>query len=98
MKLSAADIAQLGQYMSTLVNQQHVKSHSTVGMLLDRDSVRFAFSALCLPDHGKTPLSIVVVTPSLKWRTGTAVQRGVCIAMCLLQKLSMNRMVVDESL
>ena len=98
VKLVPSDIAQLAQYMSTLVNGEHLRERSTVGILLDKDALHFAFSALCLPDEGKTPLPIVVISPSLKWRVGTAVQRGACISLCVLQNFTINRVVVDEVL
>ena len=94
-KLSIKDMSQLAQYMATLVNGIHTKPKTTVGLLLDQDTVQFAFSALCLPAT-YTPLSIVLVSPPLRWRSGTAVDRGVCIALCLLQKLTVKRVSVDE--
>ena len=93
--LSIKDMSQLAQYMATLVNGIHTKPKTTVGLLLDQNTVRFAFSALCLPATN-TPLSIVLVSPPLKWRSGTAVDRGVCIALCMLQKLTVKRVSVDE--
>ena len=92
VKLVPSDIAQLAQCMSTLVNGEHLRERSAVGILLDKDSLHFAF------DEGKTPLPIVVISPSLKWRDGTAVQRGACISLCVLQNLAMNHVVVDEVL
>ena len=88
-------MSQLAQYMATLVNGIHTKPKTTVGLLLDQDTVQFAFSALCLPATN-TPLSIVLVSPPLRWRSGTAVNRGVCIALCLIQKLTVKRVSVDE--
>ena len=57
-------------YISTLVNGEHLKGKATVGVLLDKDSVQFVFSTLCLlarwPDDQMTAHPIVMVSPLLK--------------------------------
>ena len=66
-KLVQSYIAQLAQYMSTLVNGTHLKGRATAGVLLDKDSVQFAFSILCLADEQKTALPIIIISPTINW-------------------------------
>ena len=51
-KLVQSDIAQLAQYMSTLVNGTHLKGRATAGVL-----IRTQFSAFCASRMGKRPPS-----------------------------------------
>ena len=98
VKMEPADMSQLSQYMSTMINGKYISNNVTQGVLLDETLVQFAFSALCLDKEGKCiPLPIVLLSPPLKWREGTALDRSVCIGICLLHNLQKKRMsVCDE--
>ena len=97
VKMEPSDMAQLSQYMSTMTNGKYISSNVTQGVLLDETLVRFAFSALFLDKEGKCiPLPIVLISPPLKWRERTALDRGVCIGICLLHSLQMERMSVSK--
>ena len=57
-----------------------------MGLAVDESFVRFAFSMFSFHMKGKdVPLPLVLISPSLLWRIGTAIQRSTCIAMCMLQ-------------
>ena len=97
VKMEPADMSQLSQYMSTMTNGKYISSNVTQGILLDETLVQFAFSALCLDKEGKCiPLPIVLLSPPLKWRERTALDRGVCIGICLLHSLQMKRKSVCD--
>ena len=93
-KLCRADMAQLAQYMITLVNGQYIRGNATMGMLVDYTAVRFAFSVLCTDDDSTTPLPVIFVSPPVKWRNGVLISRAVCVGMCLLQNLKLQRLRV----
>ena len=95
-KLCKANMAQLAQYMTTLVNGQYIRGYATLGMLVDDTSVRFAFSVLCAEDDSSTPLPVIFVSPPVKWRNGVLLSRAVCVGMCLLQNLKLQRMRAGE--
>ena len=83
--------------MSTTTNGKYTSSNVTEGILLDVTLVQFAFSALCLDKEGNCiPLPIVLLSPSLKWREGTTLDRSVCIGICLLHNLQNKRMSVCD--
>ena len=83
--------------MSTTTNGKYISSNITQGVLLDETLVQFAFSALCLDKEGKCiPLPIVLLSPPLKWRERTVLDRGVCIGICLLHNLQNKRMSVCD--
>ena len=85
------------QYM-TMVNGHyiHVRATATIGLLLDHMAVRFAFSVLCSSDGKATSLPVIFVSPPVKWRTGVLLSRAVCIAMCVLQSLKLQRLPVGQ--
>ena len=97
VKMEPADMSQLSQYMSTMTNGKYISSNVTQGVLLDETRVQFAFSALCLDKEGKCiPLPIILLSPPLKWREGTSLNRSVCIGICLLHILQKKRMSVCD--
>ena len=97
VKMEPTDMSQLSQYMSTMTNGKYISSNVTQGVLLDETLVQFAFSALCLDKESKCiPLLIVLLSPPLKWKERTALDRGVCIGICLLHSLQMKRKSVCD--
>ena len=97
VKMEPSDMSQLSQYMSTMTNGKYISSNVTQGVLLDETLVQFAFPALCLDKEGKCiPLPIILLSPPLKWRERTALDRGVCIGICLLHSLQMKRKSVCD--
>ena len=97
VKMEPADMSQLSQYMSTMTNGKYISNNVTQGVLLDKTLVQFAFSALCLDKEGKCiPLPIVLLSPPMKWRERTALNCGVCIGICLLHSLQMERKSVCD--
>ena len=91
--IDTKDVAQICQYMSTLVHGAQFRNNTTVGMLLDDMRVRFAFSVMC---DSERPLPIVFVSPPMLWRNGVFPLSQTCICMCLLQNLRLPRMPVTE--
>ena len=96
-KLTLKDISQLAHYMVSLANGFHTKSNVSVGILLEEDQVRIAFNPLCFPDDQQTPVPMVFVSPAFKWRCGVSLNKGVCVALCLIQKLDVMRLTMDMS-
>ena len=46
----------------------------------------------------KSNVSVVVfVSPPFKWRCGVSLNKGVCVALCLIQKLDVMRLTMDMS-
>ena len=52
---------------------------------------RVGFSPFALEDGLLLPF-----TPPICWRSGTMPDQGACVAMCLLQRLVMRRVVVSQ--
>ena len=97
VKMQASDMSQLSQYMSTMTNGKYISRNVTQGILLDDSFVRFAFSAIFVGKEDKCmPLPIVLISPPLKWRERTALDRGVCVGICLLHSLQIERMSVSK--
>ena len=82
--------------MASLAAGGDLNKKCTVGLLMDKESVCFSFSMLSLDNM--LPLPLTLVSPAVKWRTGTAVHRGPCVAMCLTQQFPLERIMVDEGL
>ena len=81
-----ADMGLLAHYMSSLGKSRGlVEGNTCVAYLLDGSSVHFAFA----PYTSKDGLYLPIVLVSLR-RTGTSIDTGTCVAMCLLQALSMS--------
>jgi hypothetical protein len=93
LKLGPKDMAQLSHYLSTMA----MDKRAGIGMIIDDSSLHFAFSVLSMSseDMGEMPLPVVLVTPSLSWRSGTAINRSTCVAMCLVQLFEAKRTSVD---
>ena len=97
IKISDKDVSQLSQYLSTMGNGVYSSTKASVGLAVDESFVRFAFSIFSLQMKGKdVPLPIVLVSPSLVWRMGTAMQQSTCIAMCMCQLFNMTRIPIDS--
>ena len=93
-KICQDDMCQLAQYMTTMVNGHYISSNTTMGMLVDSNTVVFAFSCLCLDKD--TPLPVVLLTPAVKWRSGPILSRDVCVAMSLIHNLRLKRLLAGE--
>ena len=93
-KICQDDMSQLAQYMTTMINGRYIRSNTTMGMLVDYNTVVFAFSCLCLDKD--TPLPVVFLTPAMKWRSGPVLSRAVCVAMSLMHNLQLKRQPAGE--
>ena len=65
-----------------------------VGFLMDESVFRIAFSPLSCDG---LVLSVVFFSPAIKWREETTLNRGACVALCLLQKLAIKRVEVTSA-
>ena len=90
-ELKLKDAAQLTQCMSTVCNGRYIQG--TVGMLLDQEYVRFAFSTL---SFDSVPLPIVFISPALAWRQELAFKCSVGLAMSLLTHFHHKRYAVGS--
>ena len=81
-KICQDDMCQLAQYMTTM------------GMLVDYNTVVFAFSCLCLDED--TTLPVVFLTPAAKCRSGPVLSRDVCVAMSLVHNLQLKRLTAGK--
>ena len=90
------DMAQLAQYMCALGSKgEYIASNMCIGFLLDEHHFRVAFAPFSLNDNLLLP--IVLFSPVLKWREDNSICRGVCVAMCLLQRLWLKRVTVTPN-
>ena len=51
--------------------------------------------AFC-PFADEMPLPVVLFTPQRKWRGGPLIDRGVCVILCMLQKLCTPLMTITK--
>ena len=91
--MSLDDMAQLAQYTGSLACQgEFVRQNMSFGFLIDEEYFRVGFSPFALEDGLLLP--VVLFTPPICWRNGTMPDQGACVALCLLQRLVMRRVVV----
>ena len=95
-ELGTQNVAQLAQYMTTMVKGQYVHANTTTEMLIDATCVRLAFSTLCDDTNDVTPLPIAFVSPPVKWWDGVVPPRPLCICMFLLQSLRQHGVLVSS--
>ena len=87
---------QIAQYLSTLGRKEpFIGGRVGVGILLDNSNIHFMFAPFML--ENKVHLPIVLISPPLPWKSGIMLTRGVCVAMCLIQALSAQRLIADEA-
>lgn len=67
------DMAQLAQYMVSLAQGT---TNTCVGYLLDEDTLHIVFAPLALSEM---LVPLVLISPALKWRMGTSLNRGACV-------------------
>jgi hypothetical protein len=97
--LSLENLSQLAHYMSTTVEGEYRMPNASIGILIDQNAVGLGFSVMSLEVESKTiPIPIVLMTPQLKWKKGTAIQKPVCIALCLLCLLQVKRLVQPSNI
>ena len=91
--MAADDIAQLVQYAGSLACQgEFVRQNTSLAFLIDENYYRIGFSPFSL---GNLPLPICIFTPPIRWRKGTRLEQGPCVALCLLQRLVIKRTAVS---
>ena len=94
--MTVKDMPQLAQYMATLGRSgKYTEENVCIGFLIDEFDVRVVFAPLSLPDG--RPLPIVFFGHLTRWRESTVINRGVCVALCFLQKLNMKRIVISPA-
>ena len=94
--MTVKDMPQLAQYMATLGRSgKYTEENVCIGFLIDEFYVRVVFAPLSLPDG--RPLPIVFFGHLTRWRESTVINRGVCVALCFLQKLNMKRIVISPA-
>ena len=92
--MAADDVSQVAQYTGNLACQgQFVKSNMAFAFLIDEEFYRIGFSPF---SHSNLVLPIVVFSPPIRWRTGTTLEEGACVALCLLQHLVLARIEVSK--
>ena len=93
--LQPKNIAQLAEYQCSIgSNGRLMENRVTVGLLLDEDTVRFSFSPWVCDNM---PLPIVLVSPPVSWRNGALLDRGTCINLCMVQKLFLPRIAMEQA-
>lgn len=90
-KIDSSHLPQMAQYLSMLVSQQP-NSQCGVGIIIDEYALRIAFC----PFADEMPLPVVLFTPQRKWRGGSLIDRGVCVILCMLQKLCTPLMTITK--
>ena len=89
------DMSQLANYMGCLGGAGDFSGTNIgVGFLMDESVFRIAFSPLSC--NGLV-LPVVFFSPAIKWREETTLNRGACMALCLLQKLAIKRVEVTSA-
>ena len=89
------DMSQLANYMGCLGGTGDFSGTNIgVGFLMDESVFRIAFSPLSCDG---LVLPVVFFSPAIKWREETTLNRGACVALCLLQKLAVKRLEVTSA-
>ena len=88
------DISQLAHYMSTMGKSKYLEDLTFLGILLDQNAIRLAFSPFNHSNNIDIPF--VLVSPPLNWRSGIGINRGTCVLMCLLHRLRLPRISARE--
>ena len=88
---SLDDCKQLASYMCKLMTAKDIAANVLVGLLIDHQDIRLAFSVFRVDDM---PLPLTIVGPAMKWRDGVNLVQPTCCALALMYLFSMERVVV----
>ena len=88
---SLDDCKQLASYMCKLMTAKDIARNVLVGLLIDHQDIRLAFSVFAVDDM---PLPLTIVGPAMKWRDGVMLVQPTCCALALMYLFSMERVVV----
>ena len=88
---SLDDCKQLASYKCKLMTAKDIAPNVLVGLLIDHQDIRLAFSVFRVDDM---PLPLTIVGPAMKWRDGVKLVQPTCCALALMYLFSMERVVV----
>ena len=68
-----------------------------VGMLIDKENIRFAFSVFSLPhSDAAIPLPLVLISKKIRWRHESSLIHSACIAISLFTHFRLKHLLLND--